>query len=91
MPGEHEHKNHAFHNKKLFDNIWIDRNFPDWIVTVGFYTALHCIDAVLARDGFHPQMHTSEVTKKFTIARNELVATHGLTASVAKQYIQLYQ
>jgi len=91
MPGELDHKNHALHNKSFFDNIWSDSNFPDWVVIVGFYTALHCVDAVLARDGLHPQKHTMEDPKEFAIARNELVSTHRLTSPVARAYIQLYQ
>lgn len=36
------------HNRKFLESIQPD--YPDWIVTVAFYVALHAIDAILVHD-----------------------------------------
>lgn len=32
--------------------------FPDWAITVMFYTCLHCVDMYLARSAIHPTSHS---------------------------------
>jgi hypothetical protein len=50
MPSESDHLALAAHNQETIDFLLTggDR-FPDWTVTVAFYTALHLVDAMLDR------------------------------------------
>ena len=50
MPAEKDHQALAQHNQDTIDYLLAggDR-FPDWIITVAFYKALHVIDAMFAR------------------------------------------
>jgi hypothetical protein len=49
MATESEHRNQAQHNGALL--AVLDRNrFPDWIVTVAFYQAVHLVEMVFAHD-----------------------------------------
>ena len=58
MPSRDEHITQARHNAAFYAAI--DRvGFPDWAVTVLFYTALHYVDALLAEKGnIDPTKHT---------------------------------
>jgi len=56
MQTPREHLNQAISNEKFLNEIDQGR-FPDWTVTVAFYTALHLIGQVLARDGIDPDSH----------------------------------
>jgi uncharacterized protein (UPF0332 family) len=56
LPSKEEHLETALHNEKLADTLAATA-FPDWAVTVYFYSALHYAHAVLAVYGQHPQSH----------------------------------
>jgi hypothetical protein len=50
MAPQGQHQDQAKHNQKLLeilDGIEGGEHFDDWYVTVTFYTALHCFEAVL--------------------------------------------
>lgn len=36
-------KNHAIHNEAVCDLLLANGNFPDWVVTTSFYSALHYV------------------------------------------------
>lgn len=57
MPSENAHLGQAEHNLALYDGL--DRKkYSDWASTVLFYSALHYVDAYLARNlGVHPNGH----------------------------------
>jgi len=50
MPNEQSHLDLAKRNETFLQSI-NSSTFPDWVVTVAFYAALHYIDAFLARRG----------------------------------------
>ena len=58
MPETEAHRLAAIENQKAL-NYLIERkhDFPQWVVTVAFYTALHVVDSILAKDGHHPDDH----------------------------------
>ncbi len=59
MPSESDHLALAVHNQETVDFLLTggDR-FPDWVVTVAFYKALHLVDAMLDRlEGRHGVDH----------------------------------
>lgn len=60
----------------------IDRKFPDWQITVAFYTALHAINAAAAHLGEKPCDH---------MQRNALVKSNQAFASVRVKYLRLYR
>ena len=57
-------------------------SYPDWMVTVAFYIALHYVDAALAKlkPPKHPQNHP---------ARNRFVNLY-LPSDIAQYYLYLY-
>lgn len=42
------HRTQWLHNRALLARL--PATYPDWIITVAFYTALHAVDALLAHD-----------------------------------------
>lgn len=64
MPSESDHLVLAAHNQDTVDFLLTggDR-FPDWVVTVAFYKALHLVDAMLDRlEGKHGVDHRTRST-----------------------------
>lgn len=56
MPNFDDHILKAGHNGNFFKSL--DQNiFPDWVVNGIFYSALHCVDAVLSKSNLHPPLH----------------------------------
>jgi hypothetical protein len=51
-----DHKNKADHNQEFLKSI-DSKRYPDWIVTVGFYKALHVIEMLFATSGKHSDNH----------------------------------
>jgi hypothetical protein len=41
----------------------IDDRYPEWMVTVAFYKAVHLVEAVFAREGVHSQGHVDRNTR----------------------------
>ena len=56
LPTRDEHLDKAVRNEKLAQ-VLRQSAFPDWAVTVYFYSALHYCHIVLAVYGQHPQSH----------------------------------
>jgi uncharacterized protein (UPF0332 family) len=56
LPTKGQHLAKAEHNQKLADTL-VKGSYPDWAVTIYFYSALHYVHAVLAVYGQHPESH----------------------------------
>jgi len=62
LPSDKQHKQKAEHNKEFLNEIFINKHYsekyPDWGVTVVFYTAYHHVHAFLAKKfNEHPRDH----------------------------------
>ena len=58
MPNEVIHRLQAEQNERLARGlILLSPQLMDWGVTACFYTALHLVDAYLARGNIHPRNH----------------------------------
>jgi len=58
MPDLRRHIFQAEKNERFFDQFDLDTTpFLDWAVTGLFYSALHYVDAFLAKQNVHPQTH----------------------------------
>lgn len=55
MASEAAHLLKAEHNQKFLDTL--DDAYPDWLLTVGFYKAVHLAEALFARRGYHSHSH----------------------------------
>ena len=56
MPTETEHRQQAESNLRFLDHV-DEAHFPDWAVTVRFYSAVHLVNQVLVRNGFSTDNH----------------------------------
>ena len=70
-----EHANKAVHNEAFLNQFNLpNSDFPDWAVTVISYTALHYVDALLAKSfGFFPKNHgerSSYICRQSTLRNN---------------------
>lgn len=85
MPNRSSHLSKARHNEKLLISKMASSeysNYKDWVATVAFYTALHYVDANLARYDIHPTSHRGRM------GRNAAVSHH--LRKVASKYLTLY-
>ncbi|MCS7264054.1 MAG: hypothetical protein NZ805_04395 [Armatimonadetes bacterium] len=58
MPSESTHLAQVRHNLVFLRSFYAPTTpYPDWAVTVAFYTALHAIEAALASQHMHSQSH----------------------------------
>ena len=57
MQTESEHLAQAISNEKFLNDV-DDARFPDWAVTVAFYTSLHLVNRVTARDEVNISSHS---------------------------------
>jgi hypothetical protein len=80
MPGVEEHEQQWQHNREL--TALIPRGYPDWIVTVVFYTALHAVDSLLRFDQV-PGIVDHR-------ARNDVLARTNRYSKVWRCYLPLY-
>ena len=68
MATEAEHRKQAEHNR-TFLNAIDKKAFPDWWVTVAFYSAVHLIEAFLARQT--PRPHSGSHTRRNNILKRQ--------------------
>jgi hypothetical protein len=61
MPTEQIHLAQASHNKDLIVYLTAaNPGFPDWVITVAFYSAIHLLEAFLAKQlGYHSKSHVT--------------------------------
>lgn len=72
LPVRPAHLNKANNNEKLLINEMSSTSFVsylDWVVTVAFYTALHYVDACLARYAIHPVTHGGRHGRNAEVSR----------------------
>lgn len=87
MPSGEFHKQQAGRNSvflsEIVDKLKARDNYPEWCVTVQFYTALHVVEAIFAKDNIHHTNHTP---------RNDAVYAHPslFDKSFAGHYNNLY-
>lgn len=72
------HTNQAAHNQKFLNSI-DPTAYPDWIVTVAFYKAVHVVESILVRKGHSTGNHHQ---------RNGILKR--LFATIWKEYRPLY-
>lgn len=67
MPATQDHLAQAQHNKGLLALLWKGSStYPDWVVTVTFYVAVHLVEAYFDRKySVHSPSHT-ERSRDFT-------------------------
>jgi len=51
MPSFDQHFRQAQHNVEFLESFYETYKFNDWAITVSFYTAVHIIEAVIAKKG----------------------------------------
>lgn len=62
MPSLNQHLPLAESNERFAESIAaLPTRFPDWEITVLFYSALHYVDAFLSTQGIHPRNHDSRI------------------------------
>ena len=80
MPRTSEHLDQAAHNEAFFASIEV-ATYSDWAVTALFYSALHYVDAYLARQGHEdPGDHDM---------RDTLMRNYPVTRAVWNEYRRL--
>jgi hypothetical protein len=72
-----DHKNKAEHDLKIAEQLLADGNYPDWVITCSFYTALHFVDAYAHKLGitsFEPRLgeKMSSHGKRLRFVSNQL-------------------
>lgn len=80
MGSSHDHIRQWKHNRELLKSI--PREYPDWLVTVTFYVALHAVDALLAHD------KVTRVTSHES--RNDVLIRTNRYDAIRKRYLPLY-
>lgn len=85
MPDRTSHLEKARNNENLLTSEMSSSkyaNYYDWVVTVTFYTALHYVDANLARYGIHPRCHEGKNGRNAFVSRR--------LRTVSSKYLTLY-
>lgn len=57
MPSSKEHKEKAERNRRTLDHLIASGGNPEWIAVVAFYTALHLVERLAARENLHHSKH----------------------------------
>jgi hypothetical protein len=84
MPNNDLHLQQYKHNRELLEieDLKADKsNYPDWIITVLFYCAVHLVEKELSKDNKHNKRHTDRAV--------DIVQDTKLSV-VADQYNALY-
>ena len=82
MASESEHITLANSNQLLIYHLIDDGRFPDWLVTVAFYKALHVVEAVFC---FHLHAHSTSHTD-----RDERLKRYTRFGPIFKDYQHLF-
>ena len=82
MPNRDQHLRQAGTNARLLADLQLRGiDYPDWVIVVAFYTALHAVDGHLDSRGVHPKKHSE---------RNSEVARDVSLRAVSPDYLRLY-
>jgi len=79
MPKEIRHQTQWYSNHTILTDLKTQSRFPDWILTIAFYTALHRIEQFLARRNEHPRDHRERkavLTKYINIIGRDTVVDY---------------
>ncbi len=74
MANNQSHMTQWKHNRSLLDHV--PTVYPDWLVTIAFYTALHAIDALLAYDHIAVHSHDTRNTTLKQTNRYDYIWKH---------------
>ena len=82
MPTKEAHLQLAQHNQMVITHLLpeIDK-FSDWISTIAFYKALHIVEAIFAKDGFHGANHEN---------RDKYLKRNNRYTNIYRHYHQLW-
>lgn len=86
MPTVEQHLAKVRSNKRLLNHLGEAETtaFPDWFVTINFYTALHCIEAILCQE---IQRHSNRHEERELLLRAKLPA---IERNFLNAYRELY-
>jgi len=75
--GIKDHKGKAEHDLKIAEFLLADGNYPDWVITCSFYTAVHYVDAYahkLGINSFEPKLgeRITAHGKRMRFVKNQL-------------------
>jgi hypothetical protein len=80
MADTEQHIRQWKHNRRFAKTI--DSTYRDWQINVIFYTALHAVDAAIAKLGLRVTNHDE---------RKKVVLTNGSFAAVRNPFLELYR
>ncbi len=76
MPTKDEHLRKATHNEKFFDDFNLASSaYPDWAITVLFYSALHYVEAFFAAQT--PAIHCATHPQREGLINQHLRSIYG--------------
>ncbi len=82
MATKEEHRAKWQHNRRFLATIQAPQ-YSDWMATVAFYAAVHCVEVLLAKDGIsHPMTHEG---------RNECLKRQNRYKKIWENYRPLYE
>jgi hypothetical protein len=89
MPTPQQHEIQVQDNRRLLQALWQNRRsaFPDWVVTVAFYTAVHLVEGYLGRPAFNGGKGYHSIDHS---ARNGFVSMVTELKAINGDYQELY-
>ena len=93
MATESDHISLANHNHGLLLHLLAHGGYPDWAATVGFYKAVHVVEAVFATDLHRDSTSHTNREETLKIAKYKGIAkdySHLLTASRVARYLSAH-
>lgn len=83
MPAQYLHETQWDSNHRLLELLHRRNIYPDWIVAIAFYTALHSLERYFARRNQHPNDH---IDRKAILLSFE----SQLSRQVIRDYLDMY-
>jgi hypothetical protein len=82
-------KKHAEHNEAVCDFLLASCNFSDWVVTTGFYSALHFVQHEIfpLTENGHTYPDFNTYYRKVLKAKNRRTNKHSATIELVKKHI----
>jgi hypothetical protein len=95
MASREQHQKQAEHNRnllKILDGIASEERFDDWYVTVAFYAALHCFEAILpvAAKKINYNRKMSLIAEHYDVHIDRLIAMRMEFRYIFAPYSSLY-
>jgi hypothetical protein len=76
MGKANEHQIKWAHNRAFLASIVHDAAYADWMATVAFYAAVHAVEAMFAKDGFHSTNHQIRIETLTRVNKYQQVWRH---------------